>query len=315
MKYQYFDLHFSQFENLVIAICQELFGVGVQGFADGTDGGRDARFEGTAQTFPSTNSLWSGITIIQAKHTSGINRSFSDSDFFGKSTAQINKEILKVQELLKNKQLTNYVLFSNRKLTANKNEEILTEISSNTGLQKGNIHLIGIESLEQLLKRFPQATEIANLNVFDEPLKLTPEDLAEVIEAFLIDKNVYEEIDGSEKENKGIKREKFSEKNKLNILSDEYATLIETHMFKDGHYDTITSFLNHPSNDRLKNLYEETADEFKAKIIAHKDKYENFERVLDYIYDRLIERDPDLRKNRRLTRIFLHYMYYFCDIG
>jgi len=86
-------------------------------------------------------------------------------------------------------------------------------------------------------------------------------------------------------------------------------------MFKDGHFDTITNFLHHPSNARLKELYEETADEFKAKIIAHKGRYENVERVLDYIYDKLIERDPDLRGNRRLTRVFLHYMYYFCDIG
>jgi len=181
MKYQYSDLHFSQFEDLVISICQELFGLGVQGFANGTDGGRDARFEGTAQIFPSTNSPWTGITIIQAKHTSGINRSFSDSDFFGNYSAQINKEILKIQELIKNKYLTNYILFSNRKLTANKAEQILTEISSSTGLRKENIHLIGIEDLERFLKCFPEIPERVNLNVFDEPLKLTPEDLAEVI--------------------------------------------------------------------------------------------------------------------------------------
>ena len=86
-------------------------------------------------------------------------------------------------------------------------------------------------------------------------------------------------------------------------------------MFKDGHYDEITSFLNHPSNIRLKTLYEETAEEFKIKIITYKDKYENFQYILNYIYDKLIERDPDLSRNKRKTRVFLHYMYYFCDIG
>lgn len=86
-------------------------------------------------------------------------------------------------------------------------------------------------------------------------------------------------------------------------------------MFRDGHYDEITNFLNHPSNEELKRLYEETTEEFKAKILVHRDSYESFEKVLDYMYDRLIDRDPDLRKNKRTTRVFLHYMYYFCDIG
>jgi len=86
-------------------------------------------------------------------------------------------------------------------------------------------------------------------------------------------------------------------------------------MFKDGHYDKITNFLNHPSNEELKRLYEETVEEFKIKIVTHRDSYESFEKILDYMYDRLISRDPDLRKNKRITRVFLHYMYYFCDIG
>ena len=141
MKYQYHDLSSLQFEELVIAICEELFGIGVQGFTTGTDGGRDARFEGVAQIFPSTREPWSGTTIIQAKHTSGISRSFSESDFFGNDSAQINKEAVKVKKLFDNAELNNYILFSNRKLSANKNEEILTEIATQTGLATKNIHL------------------------------------------------------------------------------------------------------------------------------------------------------------------------------
>jgi len=160
MKYQYHDLSPAQFEDLVIGVCEELFGMGVQGFSDGMDGGRDARFEGKAQLFPSSSEPWSGITIIQAKHTSGINRSFSESDFFGNDSAQIDKEIQKV-----------------------------------------------------------------------------------------------------------------------------------------------------------KRLYEETVDELQVKIAIYKNEYENFERLLDYIYDRLISRDVDLRKYKKATRVFLHYMYFYCDIG
>ena len=314
MKYQYHDLSPSQFEDLVIGICEELFGIGVQGFTDGKDGGRDARFEGVAQIFPSRVEPWCGITIIQAKHTSDINRSFSESDFFGNSSAQIDKEIVKVKGLFLKGELDNYILFSNRKLSANKNEEILNEIAKKTGLDKFNIYLMGIDNIERYLKRFPHAVESANLNVFDEPLKITPDELAEVIEIFAKNREIYPSF--NELDNvKEIKRKKFLEKNKNNKLSDEYAKLIKKQMFRDGHYDEITNFLNHPDNSELKRLYEETVEEFKMKIIVYRDDYESFEKVLVYMYDRLISRDPDLRRNRRITEVFLHYMYYFCDIG
>jgi len=304
----------SQLEDLTIGICEELFGIGVQGFTDGVDGGRDARFEGTAQIFPSTQDPWSGITIIQAKHTNGINRSFSESDFFGNQTAQIDKEILKVKKLYDNNEIDNYILFANRKLSANKNEEILNEISSKTGLLKKNIHMMGIDDFERYLKKFPNALNSANLNVFDEPLKITPDELAEIIEIFANNKDTYPSINDLN-EIKEIKRKEFPEKNKSNNLSDDYAKIIKKHMFKDGHYDEITNFLSHPNNIELKKLYEETVEEFNTKIIIYGKEYESFEKILDYMYDRLINRDPDLRKNKRQTRVFIHYMYYFCDIG
>jgi len=314
MKYQYHDLHSSQFEDLVIGICEELLGIAVQGFTDGTDGGRDARFEGTAQIFPSIQKPWMGITVIQAKHTSGINRAFSESDFFGNYSAQIDKEIVKVKKLYDSDELDNYMLFSNRKLSANKNEEICKHIASETGLSTENIHLFGIDDIERYLKKYTGAVASANLNVLDEPLKITPEELAEIIEIFAKNNTTYPST--AELNNvKEIKRKAFPQKNKTNKLSDAYAKIIRNHMFKDGHYDEITNFLNHPSNEELKRLYEETIEEFKIKIVAHRDSYESFEKILDYMYDRLISRDPDLRKNKRITRVFLHYMYYFCDIG
>ncbi len=315
MKYQYHDLADLQFEDLVIEICYELFGIAVQGFAEGADGGRDARFEGVAQIFPSANLPWQGITIIQAKHTSGINRKFSESDFFGSDSAKINLEIPKVKKMFEEGKLNNYILFANRKLTANKNEEILDYISSKTGLNKGNIHLVGIEALERYLKKFSQAVENANLHAFDEPLKITPDDLAEVVEAFANNDKVYEDVDKSLDKIKEIKRIKFQDKNDRNQLSEEYAKLIKTHMFKDGHFDEITNFLNHPDNARLKSLYEDSAEEFRTKLITYKRNFDKFDLILDYMRDKLVERDPDLSKNKRLTRVFLHYMYFYCDIG
>lgn len=69
MGYPYEDLSESQFEALVIEASRQLLGKGVQGFATGVDGGRDGRFEGLAEGFPSRPTPWSGITVIQAKHT------------------------------------------------------------------------------------------------------------------------------------------------------------------------------------------------------------------------------------------------------
>ncbi len=44
MKYSYEDLSDGQFEDLIIHIGQRIFGIGVQGFSEGPDGGRDAKF-------------------------------------------------------------------------------------------------------------------------------------------------------------------------------------------------------------------------------------------------------------------------------
>src|SRR5262249_15530433 len=82
MKYAYENLGDRQFEHLIVFLCHELLGIGTQAFADGVDGGRDAKFEGTAQRIPSVSGPWMGITIIQAKHTNGYNRHFSETDFY-----------------------------------------------------------------------------------------------------------------------------------------------------------------------------------------------------------------------------------------
>ena len=98
MKYAYEDLGPDQFENLVVLLCQRLLGISVQGFAKGPDGGRDAKFIGTAELHPSKASPSSGITIVQAKHTNGYNRNFSETDFFSPTAANtvLSKEIPRI---------------------------------------------------------------------------------------------------------------------------------------------------------------------------------------------------------------------------
>ena len=61
--------------------------------------------------------------------------------------------------------------------------------------------------------------------------------------------------------------------------------------------------------------YENTIDDINAKIIIHREDYEKFEMILEFLYDFIIENNSELLEKRRLVRLFLHYMYYNCDIG
>jgi hypothetical protein len=315
MKYQYHDLSEAQFEDLAIAVCREILGIGVQGFAQGKDGGRDARFHGKAQEYKSRADLWDGLIIIQAKHTNGINEKFSNHDFFGNKSSVIKKETPKIKALFEDGELDYYMLFSNRKLSALSNEKIINFISDETGLDKSKIVLFGVKALEDFLQYYPKITKYVDINPFEYPLLVEPDELAEIIVAFANNKAVFSEVDINKqiKKSKKIKRTTFNDKNKRNNLSDEYAKLINENMIH--YFDDITCFLAQPENDKSKNLYDEVAEEFNMKIMAHKREFHLFDKVLNYLYDFLIDRDGDLKRNKKLTRVFLHYMYYYCDIG
>lgn len=98
--YQYFNLDNSRFENLVIAICKEILGQGVQGFSVGRDGGKDGEFNGKADNYPSKQGAWEGKIIIQAKHTQDINKHFLEPDFFSENsnTNILAQEVIKVKK-------------------------------------------------------------------------------------------------------------------------------------------------------------------------------------------------------------------------
>lgn len=156
MKFAYEDLSDDQFEKLVVFLCQRLLGISVQGFAKGPDGGRDAKFVGTAELHPSKAAPWVGTTIVQAKHTNGYNRNFSESDFFS-TTAQntvLGKEIPRIKKLRDSKQLDHYMLFANRRLAGNAQSEICEYLAAQCGIPSSSIYLCGLEQLEVWLKTF-----------------------------------------------------------------------------------------------------------------------------------------------------------------
>lgn len=141
MKYAYEDLSEDQFEKLIVLLCQRLLGISVQGFAKGPDGGRDAKFVGTAELHPSKAAPWTGTVIVQAKHTNGYNRHFGEADFFSPAAKDtvIGKEVPRIAKLREEKQLDHYMLFANRRLAGNANENITQHIAKTCGLPLGSI--------------------------------------------------------------------------------------------------------------------------------------------------------------------------------
>ena len=87
------ELSTQEFENLVIAICEKILGIGTINFSEGPDGGQDGKFTGTANCFPSEKEPWKGKFIIQAKRTINQLASCSDVNFIPKV---IDKEIKKI---------------------------------------------------------------------------------------------------------------------------------------------------------------------------------------------------------------------------
>lgn len=310
MKYAYEDLSPGQFESLVVALCQFLLGAGVQGFAAGPDGGRDAKFVGTAELLPSKANLWTGTVIVQAKHTNGYNTTFSDSDFYSETgpVTVLGEELPRIKKLRAANGLDHYMLFSNRRLTGNAESKLRAVIAKECGLPESSIMLCGIEQLEMWLKRFPEAARIAAIDPIDSPLIVSPDDLAEVVEHLALHlKQVPPTPDPP------TDRVSYERKNELNKMSNAYAKELRRRYLKDT--AQIKKFLAAPENADLLGRYESTVEELQLQIIAKRRDYQSFDEVLNYLIALLLDRDPILRKNKRLTRTMIFYMYWNCDVG
>jgi len=110
-------LNDEEFEDLVTRICRKILGAGTTSFEKGRDGGKDAKFVGTANCFPSNTSPLSGNAVIQAKHTTDPTKSCSDNDFENNKTSILNEEIPKIKKQVEKESVTHYLLFTNRKKT------------------------------------------------------------------------------------------------------------------------------------------------------------------------------------------------------
>ncbi len=311
MDYRLENINNADFERLVNAICQNILGIGVIEFSPGKDGGRDGKFTGTAQNYPSTKDSWTGKFIIQAKHTENYLASCSDNDF-GKI---IDDEIIKIKKLKENGEIDNYLLFTNRKYSGVKGERLLNKIIKETGVE--NCAIIGKETINnQYLSSNKDIVKQFKLDINHIQFDFSDEEIKDIILAFKsqlpeIKTEIKEEVDKLKQDFTIIDKK---DKNKKNRLSEEYFNeFIVGESLMD--FDKIEKFLNNPLNENLKDYYFDTAYELNQLIFLKRDNFGLFEEIFFFIYKLICDGSASLKKSKRHVMVFLHYMYYECLIG
>jgi hypothetical protein len=219
MRIDYHDLSDNDFENLVVAICEEILGTGVAPFCTGPDGSRDARFEGTAADLPNSVAPHKGNFIVQAKHSESPIAKYSDRDFSGNAASSVlSKEILGIKRLVQKRELDIYMLFSNRRMSGLIEEPIQRRIRTETGATV--VELFGIERMDLILKKHPKA--LMTFGKLNLPLLVTPDDLSEVILSISANTGAFESAFRPDE----LERTSFADKNKDNGLRDCFKTCL-----------------------------------------------------------------------------------------
>ena len=80
-------------------------------------------------------------------------------------------------------------------------------------------------------------------------------------------------------------------------------------------YD-IEKFLHNPRNQQYLQMYKNSVSDLRGYLIKNEERY-TFLEMLENIILAIIGIDPnqDIHKVRALARVFVHYMYWNCDIG
>lgn len=311
--FRFEDLDDSQFERLVVQLMRKLFGIGVSGFAAGRDGGRDALFNGVAERFPSAQNPWKGITVGQAKHTLALNAHYADPDFSSDADSSVlSVEIERVKALVLDGELDNYFFVANRRLGGVIGPKLTKRIAKECGLSVDRVHLVGVEFLNDMLRQYPDLLNLARIDPVDGPLLVSSEDCAEVIlavsEALSVE---HPTAEASVEE-----RVSYDDKNELNNMSPDFAALLlEEYLPETNRFAAV---LAHPENVEIKERYEAAVEEFRLKVTAKREHFQDFDSVFNHLAGTLFDRDSVLGRNasrKRLTRALLFYMYWHCDIG
>jgi hypothetical protein len=309
-QYPYENLTDEEFGNLVIRLGKEVLGIGCKTFSIGKDGAKDSWFTGTAEYFPSKVSPWSGTFNLQAKHTKVPNASCSDNDFSVNQSSVLSKEIARLKVVFKTTAFDNYIIFTNRKLSGGAHPTIVKMLQSGLGIK--NVEIIGREDLDSYLNDYPHIADKFGLYKFQAPLRFYEKELKEVIIVF-------------SEQNKTISTEAKSyitsftvidkdKKNELNNLSKDYFDFLKSHSLQ--YFEEIEKFLRDPKNETYTRMYSNTVSDLQGAITTQRNRFNEFEHIIEHLIDYTVGNNEDKLKHiRRIVRVFLHFMYFNCDIG
>ncbi|MGD5955114.1 hypothetical protein QUU72_22590, partial [Xanthomonas citri pv. citri] len=111
-----------------------------------------------------------------------------------------------------------------------------------------------------------------------------------------------------------FKRPHIEIKNNINNLSNDYFEYIKKNSMM--YFGKIKFFLEDPTNEKFLEKYLSTAREINNKIVCHRSDFSAFQKIFDAIYTYIVERaNYQLTFDKALIWVFLHFMYYNCDIG
>lgn len=309
-QYPYENLSDEEFESLVIRIGKEVLGIGCKTFSVGKDGAKDSWFTGTADYFPSKGSPWTGTFNIQAKHTKALNASCSDNDFSVNQTSVLSKEISRLKDVMKTTSFDNYIIFTNRKLSGGTHSTIVKMLQ--TGLEIQNVEIVGKEDLDSYLTDYPHIAHQFGLYKFQAPLRFYEKELRDVIVVFSEQsKAISTEAKNYITSFTVIDKER---KNELNNLSKDYFEFLKSHSLQ--YFEGIESFLRDPKNDPYLKMYSNTVSDLQDAITVERSRFNEFEHIIKHLIDFTVGNNEDkLRDLRKIVRVFIHFMYFNCDIG
>ncbi len=309
-QYPYENLTAEEFENLAIRIGKEVLGIGCKTFSVGKDGAKDSWFTGTADYFPSKVAPWKGTFNLQAKHTKVLNASCSDNNFSVNQSSVLSKEITRLKEVMKTTPFDNYIIFTNRKLSGGTHPVIVKKLQDGIGIT--NTEIIGREQIDTYLSDYSHIAYQFGLYKFQAPLRFYEKELRDVIIVFSEQsKTISTEAKSYITSFTVIDKEK---KNELNNLGKDYFEFLKSHSLQ--YFEEIEKFLRDPKNESYMKMYSNTVSDLQAVITIERNRFNEFELILEHLITYTVENNEGrLRNVRRIVRVFLHFMYFNCDIG
>lgn len=108
----------------------------------------------------------------------------------------------------------------------------------------------------------------------------------------------------------------LEEKNEKNRMSESYfKQMIDSNI---SQFKKIKNFLMDPVNIDYAEMYQETVDDLQLIVYTYIKSVSGFEVIINKLYQHIInsqKNDRDFMKIRKKIKLFLHFMYYNCDIG